>query len=120
MGTKFWLTDEDSDIAGYKRAKLGARSDACSMVRAVTSTAQGPITIPITRQVGGVPLVWLSDPLNGPSIAELPWEFHLWSVESSTDAVSRSDRQPTVYDGRSRNSPILDRARNVSHCLNGT
>lgn len=86
MGTKFWLTDEDSDIAGYKRAKLGARSDACSMVRAVTSTAQGPITIPITRQVGGVPLVWLSDPLNGPSIAELPWEFHLWSVESSTDA----------------------------------
>ena len=41
MSTTFWLTDEDSDVAGYLRLKLGARSDAPSLVRAITATVAG-------------------------------------------------------------------------------
>jgi hypothetical protein len=84
MPTTFWLTDEDADISGYKRAKLGSRSTNPSIVRAVTSTVAGP-TAPfqITRTAGGATLKWITDPLDGTDLTNAAWESHIWASESN-------------------------------------
>lgn len=89
MSVLIWLTDSDSDIAGYKRAMLGRRADSPSLVRAVTATAAGPTSgIPITRTSGGAALAWITDPLDADtlSLSAATWEVHLWAKESSLAA----------------------------------
>lgn len=87
MSTNIYLTDEASDIAGYRRASLGRRSDACSLVRAVTNTAAGPSSgIQVTRTAGGTALAWLTDPLNGLALTAATWTLHAWAKESNAAA----------------------------------
>lgn len=87
MATTLFLTDERADIAGYYRLKLSARSDAPSLVRAVTATQAGPTTgIPITRTATGTAISWISDPLDGTDLTANPWTFHMWAAESDAAA----------------------------------
>jgi hypothetical protein len=95
VSTRIWLTDEDSDIAGYKRAKVGSKSDCISLVRSQTLTQYGPATIPITRRNAGssvfgsgVVLQWITDPLGGPSLTDSEWEFHAWAWVDGTANTS--------------------------------
>ena len=88
--TPIWLTDEDADIFGYKRAKIGSttqpnRSDTPSLVRAVTATQAGPATIPMLRMVGSRSwtLGWITDPLNAPNLSSGAWAAHLWAFQDS-------------------------------------
>lgn len=87
MSTNLYLTDEDSVIPGYKRLKLGARSDNPSLVRSVTTTAAGPSAgIQITRTAGGTALAWISDPLAGKTLTAATWAAHIWAKESDAAA----------------------------------
>src|SRR5437016_1209057 len=82
MSTMFWLTDEDADIVGYKRLKLGGKSDCPSLVQAITSTVAGPATgVQMTN--GGAALAWISDPLNGTALSAATWTIQVWAQESS-------------------------------------
>lgn len=86
MPTPIWLTDEDSEVAGYKRAKVPFnqtqpnRSDCPSLVRAVTVGAVAAIQ----RVIGGVTYSsgWLTDPLNGPLLTGSYWQLHAWAMQS--------------------------------------
>jgi len=90
VSTKIYLTDEDSDISGYKRAKVNGKSDCVSHVRAVTATQTGALLeIPITRKVSGttlfgsgVVLKWITDPLDGPALSAEEWALHAWAYQS--------------------------------------
>lgn len=87
MPTTLYLTDEPSDIAGYRRLKLGSRGDAPSLVRAVTSTEAGPSSgVQITRTAGGTALAWISDALDGTDLTAAAWVFHVWAKESDAAA----------------------------------
>ena len=87
MSSHFWLTDEPSDLSGYRRAVLGGRGDAPSLVRSVTATAAGPTSgIQVTRTSGGTALAWVTDPLDGTDLTAAAWTFHVWSKESSLAA----------------------------------
>lgn len=97
MATPIWLTDEDADIAGYKRAKVPSsqagpdisaavttqpnRSDCPSLVRLVTNTVVGPAVIPVVRQVGSAIFDkgWITDPLSGPNLQGNNWVLHCWA-----------------------------------------
>lgn len=87
MSSHFWLTDEPSDLAGYRRAVLGGRGEASSLVRAVTATAAGPTSgIQITRTSGGTALAWITDRLDGTDLTAAAWQFHVWAKESDLAA----------------------------------
>src|SRR5690349_4825890 len=87
LSSVIWLTDSDSDISGYKLAKLGSRSDCCSLVRAVTNTTAGPTSgVQITRTAGGTTLGWITEPLDGTDMTAATWEAHIWAKESSGSA----------------------------------
>lgn len=91
MSTAIYLTDEASDVqpatGQYLRARLGRRSDCCSLVRAVTNTAAGPSAgIQLTRTAAGVVLAWLTDPLDGTDLTAAAWEIHVWAKESAAAA----------------------------------
>lgn len=82
-----WLTDEDADVGGYLRAKLGSRSDAVSLVRSVTSTEAGPSGgVQLTRTAGGAALAWITDRLDGTDLTAAAWIWHLWGYESAASA----------------------------------
>jgi hypothetical protein len=70
--TKIWLTDEDSDIQGYKRAKLDSRSESSSLVRK-------------TQAVGASQVIgsWITNPLDGPVITQQQWEAHFWAYQTN-------------------------------------
>lgn len=96
MSTPIWLTDEDSEIIGYKRAKVPFtqtqvnKSDCPSLVRATTSTVTGPATVPIQRVVGSAVFNkgWVTDPLNGPALSNGLWVLHCWaSVDNAAANV---------------------------------
>lgn len=108
MGTKFWLTDEDADIAGYKRAKADARSDACSLVRAVTNTALGPTSIGITRKAAATTtLKWITDPLDGPAIDNTTWSLRVWASEDSLLANAALQLQVSRFTPAGELTPFL-------------
>jgi hypothetical protein len=87
VATSLWLTDQASDIAGYRRAVLGGRGDAPSLVRAVTTTAAGPSSgIQATRSAGGTALAWVTDPLAGVVLTTGTWQARLWAKESDAAA----------------------------------
>lgn len=87
MSTPIWLTDEDSEITGYKRAKVPFavgqinKSDCPSLVRAVTNTVAGPAVVPVVRTVGSAIFNqgWVTDPLNGPVLSTGSWILHCWA-----------------------------------------
>ena len=109
MPTTFFLTDEDSDISGYLRLKLGARSDAPSLVRAVTDTVAGATSgFQITRSAGGATLQWISDPLDGTDLAAVAWEFHVWAKESAAAANAAPRFQVYRYSNAEAGSAALD------------
>lgn len=91
MSTRIYFTDEDSDIEGYKRAKVGGKSDCISHVRSVTATEAGAaLELPVTRAVGGTSLFgsgttlkWVTDPLNGPALSADEWVLHAWALASN-------------------------------------
>lgn len=87
MAVTIWLTDEDSDLSGYLRAKLGSRSDAPSIVRAVTSTETGPSSgVQVTRTAGGTALAWITDKLDGTDLTAAAWIWHIHAYESAAAA----------------------------------
>ena len=87
MSTLLFLTDEDADISGWKRLKLGARSGNPSLVRSVTATEDGPSSgVTITRTSGGTVLKWLSDRLDGTDLTAAAWQFRIWAKESAAAA----------------------------------
>lgn len=109
MPVNFHLTDEDADIAGYLRAKLGSRSDAPSLVRAVTSTAAGPTAgINATRTAGGTALAWITDPLSGVDLTAAAWTLHLWAKESDAAANAALRFQVFRYATSEAGSAALD------------
>lgn len=79
MSTNIWLTDEDSPIAGYKRARVGRRSDAASLSTAVAVT--GPSS-PIALQE------WITDPLSAASLTAAAWTVHAWAKMASGSAAA--------------------------------
>lgn len=94
----FWLTDSDSDIAGYLEAKIGSRSDAPSLVRAVTNTEAGPSSgVQATRVAGGSVLQWLTPPLDGTDLTAAAWTLHLWTKESNLAANAAVRFQALKY-----------------------
>lgn len=105
-----WLTDEQADIDGYRRAKLGSRSDCCSLVRAITSTAAGPSAgIGLTRTAGGASIAWITDPLDGTDLgATGTWQFHVWASESAAAANAALRCQILKYDYAEAGSATID------------
>lgn len=98
MSQNLYLTDEKSDITGYLRAKLGTRSDCCSLVRAVTATAAGPSAgIQATRSSGGTALAWITDPLGGIALTASAWTARLWAYESNAAANAALRLQVLPY-----------------------
>lgn len=109
MPVNFFLTDEDSDISGYKRAILGALSDTPSLVRSVTNTEAGPSSgIQITRTAGGAALAWITDPLDGTDLTAAAWTLHLWALESSAAANAAIRFQVFRYTNAEAASALLD------------
>ena len=88
MATNIWLTDSDSDLSGYLRATIGYRSDAPSIVRAVTNTEAGPSSgVQVTRTAGATTaLAWITDRLDGTDLSAAAWTWHLWAYESAAAA----------------------------------
>lgn len=87
MATTIWLTDEDSDLSGYLRAKIGSRSDTPSIVRSVTNTEAGDSSgVQVTRTAGGTALAWITDKLDGADITAATWTWRLWAYESAAAA----------------------------------
>lgn len=80
MSTSIWLTNEESPLAGYRRARLGRRSDACSLTSLATATVAGPTS--------GVTIAsWLTDPLQAVSLTAATWEAHCWMLATSGSAT---------------------------------
>lgn len=109
MSTPIWLTDEDSEIIGYKRAKVPFspsqvnKSDCPSLVRAVTTTTAGPATIPVNRTVGSAVFNqgWITDPLNGPALSNGNWILHCWAFEDNAAANAGIQFSVSKYGGSS-------------------
>lgn len=88
MSTSIYLTDEQADLPSYLRAKIGSKSDAASLVQAVTQLVASGTNIQATRVASGAPvygpttLAWITDPLTGftPGTAT-GWTFHVWGQE---------------------------------------
>jgi len=91
-----WLTDEESDIAGYKRAKLDSRSESCSLVRSVAAVSGN-----------GVVGSWITNPLDGPVISSQQWEAHLWMYQ--TNGASNASVQLSIlrYTNQEVAPPVL-------------
>lgn len=107
MSTRIWLTDEDSDLVGYKHAKIGTRSDCASLVQAVTATATGPTSIQATRSSGGTALAWITDPLDGPKINAASWTVRVWASESAVAANVGLHLDVYRYDVAEAGSALL-------------
>lgn len=87
MSSNLYLSDEPAAIAGYRRAILNGRSDACSLVRSVTATTAGPTSgVTVTRSSGGTALAWITDPLGGLALSASAWSFRAWAYESNAAA----------------------------------
>lgn len=109
MPATFHLTDEPADIAGYRRAKLGSRGDAPSLVRSVTTTAAGPSSgIQITRAAGGAALAWITDPLDGTDLTAATWQFRVWARESSAAANAALRFQVLPYTSAEQAAALDD------------
>lgn len=117
--TPIWLTDEDSEIAGYKRAKVPVstygpdgkaptvnqpnKSDCPSLVRAVMPTQTGPATIPVSRNVGSQVFNqgWLTDPLEAPRLTAGTWLLHVWASVDNVAANVGLQVTVSVFGGSS-------------------
>ncbi len=109
MSVSFWLTDEQADIEGYYRAKLGGRSDCCSLVRAVTNTEAGPSAgVQATRAAGGTAIAWITDPLDGTDLTAAAWILHLWAKESGLAANAAVRFQVFKFDVEEAAAALLD------------
>jgi len=109
MAANIFLTDEDSDVQDYLRAKIGSHSDACSLVRSVTNTAAGPTSgIQITRAAAGTALAWITDPLDGQDLTAAAWEFHVWAKESNVLANAALRFQVYKYTNAEAGTAALD------------
>src|SRR4051812_13623768 len=91
MSVNFYLTAELADrqpASGvYYRAKLGARSDNPSLVRAVVSTEAGPSSgVQLTLAAGGSSIAWITDRLSGVDLTGAAWAFHIWAKEAAAAA----------------------------------
>lgn len=109
MATRIWLTDEDSDISGYRVARIGSRSEAASHVRSVTNTAAGPTSgIQITRTAAGTALAWLTPALDGTDLTAAAWQFHVWALESAALANVALRFQVYQYSNAEAGTALLD------------
>lgn len=109
MSVTLHLTDEDADLSGYKRARLGARSDIPSLVRAITSTEAGPSSgVQATRTAGGTALAWITDPLNAVALTAAAWTLHLWAHESNLAANAAVRVQVFQWTNAEAGTALLD------------
>lgn len=109
MSTSIWLTDEDADLAGYKRATLRQRSDVASLVRAVTDTVDGPTAgVQATRGSGGAALAWITDGLEPTEIAAEEWTVRVWAYQSDGAANAALRVQVRKYDYGEDPTPVVD------------
>lgn len=97
MSVTFVLTDEQSDVLGYKRARFAAsgsppqRSDTPSLVQAVTTTTNGGTSIQCTRLAaaatpvyGDATLAWITDPFDGNvNVTARAWTVVQWALEAT-------------------------------------
>jgi hypothetical protein len=81
MTTNIWLTAEDSDITGYKRARLGKRSDSSSLKTKAVSTVAGP-------SAGVEVLAWITEPLAAVGLTAATWTLHAWALAAAGSASS--------------------------------
>jgi hypothetical protein len=85
--TTIYLTDEDSEIEGFLRARLGEHSMAQSLVTTSTPSVTGPTApIPPFRTVG--PVAWITDPLDGSPLISAPGEMHIWAGMSGAASAA--------------------------------
>lgn len=109
MAVTIWLTDEDADIAGYLRAKIGSRSDTPSIVRSVTNTEAGASSgVQVTRTAGGTALAWITDRLDGTDLSAAAWTWHLWGYESAASANAAFRVQVYPYANGAEGTIALD------------
>lgn len=104
-----WLTDEDSDLAGYLRARIGSRSDAPSLVRSVTNTEAGTTSgVQVTRSAGGTALAWVTDRLDGTDLTAAAWTWRLWAYESAAAANAALRVQVLPFQNGAEAAAALD------------
>lgn len=109
MAVSIWLTDEQSDLSGYLRAKLGSRSDAPSLVRSVTNTEAGPSSgVQVTRTAGGTALAWITDRLTAVNITAAAWVWHLYAYESAAAANAALRVQVYPYANGAEGTVAVD------------
>lgn len=109
MTSNIWLTDESAELSGYLRARVGARSQAPSLVRAVTSTEDGPSSgVQLTRAAAGTVLAWLTDPLAAVDLTAEAWTAHLWAYESAIAANAALRLQVFQFTNAEAGAALLD------------
>lgn len=100
MSIKFWLTNEDADISGYKKLKLGGRSESFSLVRTTVPTVAGPTS-------GIVAGSWMTDPLNAAALGTSAWLFSIWAYEADLAANAALRYQVLKYTAEAGESTVV-------------
>lgn len=100
MSTQVWLSNDDSDISGYKVAYIGTRSPNASStvstaITGTISTAAGSVAMTATS--GGTAVKWITAPFSADVVVAGSVAGNFWGIESSASANAGIGLQLAEY-----------------------